>query len=175
MSVAEFFSRGGSLIVLSGLVAAVGCSTAPQTDYGSLGLVDVTGQVQLDGVAIPDAVVVFEDLDSGLQSYALTDSNGKFRLQFDSVEYGILPGEKRVIVSTSMQIPGLTDGGMGDGEMEGESEGEAGGQQMRIERIPEAYRKDSALRVTVTETSSSFNFNLAGDGSTTGPVAAMDS
>ncbi|GAB5440683.1 MAG: hypothetical protein Fues2KO_10320 [Fuerstiella sp.] len=165
-------------LFLTTILLAAGCSTAPQTDYGSLDLVDVTGTVQLDGVAIPDAVIVFQDLESGLESYALTDANGEYRMQFDSVEHGVVPGEKQVIISTAMQIPGLTDGGTGDGEGgeggEGE-DGEGGSQQMRIERIPEAYRKDSPLKVTVSESSNRFNFDLAPDGSTTAPVAASDS
>ncbi len=157
-----------TFLIASGLLSLLlaGCGGAPQADYSSLGLVDVTGTVKLDGEPVNDAVVAFEDLETGGEAYGLTDDSGYFRLKFDSVEYGVIPGKKRISISTARKVLGLNTESE-DGESD-EEESEEPDPEAPIEVIPEAYRVDSALQVTVSSSTSEFNFNLAADGSTTG-------
>ncbi|MEO1979517.1 MAG: carboxypeptidase-like regulatory domain-containing protein [Fuerstiella sp.] len=157
-----------TFLITSGLLSLLlaGCGGPPQADYSSLGLVDVTGTVKLEGEAVNGAVVAFEDLETGGEAYGLTDDSGYFRLKFDSVEYGVTPGQKRISISTARKVLGLnteSEGGESDEEESEESETAA-----PTEVIPEAYRVDSALKATVSSSTSEFNFNLAADGSTTG-------
>lgn len=147
------------------LATITGCN-ADADYYGKVKLVDVSGVIKLDGQPVAGAVVVFEDLKSGLQSYAKTDSSGEYQLRFDSVKHGVIPGEKRVIVSTTLKIPGLD----ADGE-EGEEEGESRSKRSKSkDRIPQVYRgKKTVLRATVGDSNATINFNLKSDGSTKGP------
>lgn len=148
-------------------VMMTGCGSRPQADYSSLGLVDVSGTIRLDGEPVAGAVVAFRDVESGGEAYGLTDDSGYYRLHFDSVEFGVLPGQKQVSVSTTRRVLGLnSESEGGDSEDTEDDEGEAL-QYPVTELIPDAYRGDSVLRVTVTENTTEFNFDLAGDGSTT--------
>lgn len=152
------------LAVLLALVFA-GCGSGDDDYYSKVDLVDVRGVVELEGEPVEGAVIVLQDVKTDLQSYALTDSAGEFRMRFDSVKYGVIPGEKMVIISTTMKIPGLnTDVEAGDGEEEPD-----GGRKKQADRIPKAYRGKSVLRATISESTSALNFNLAADGSTRGP------
>ncbi|MCP4852960.1 MAG: carboxypeptidase regulatory-like domain-containing protein [Fuerstiella sp.] len=156
------FSIAGGLLSL----LLSGCGGPPQADYSSLGLVDVTGTVMLDGQPVHDAVITFQDLDTGGEAYGLTDDNGYYRMNFDSVEYGVMPGPKRVAISTTQKVLGLnTESEGGESADEGAKESET---ETAIELIPEAYRVDSMLKVTVSSSTSEFDFDLAADGSTTG-------
>lgn len=148
------------------LCLTAGCG-GPAPNYAALELVDVRGVVKLDGSPVAGAVVAFEDLANGNESYGLTDSSGRYRLSFNSEKYGIMPGDKKVTVSTARKVLGLNaeEGGGEVGEAPGE--GEAAGSKP-METIPDAYRgKDSKLRVKVDGSTKTFNFNLAADGSTT--------
>lgn len=157
------------LSVLCGSLSVPGCG-GPSADYSTLDLVDVEGVIKLDGEPVANAVVGFQDVTTGTESFGLTDASGHYRLMFDSVKSGIIPGEKRVVVSTTRVVPGLNgDEGGGDELGESPEEGEEAGSERAKELIPEAYRRDSKLLVTVDESNSTFNFNLAADGSTTGP------
>ena len=150
------------LICAVTLVAITGCS-ADADYYGQVNLVDVSGVIKLDGQPVSGAVVVFQDLKTGLESYAKTDSSGEYRLRFDSKKHGVIPGEKRVIVSTTLTIPGL------ESDDEGE-EGEGNAASKRRDGIPAAYRgKKTVLRASVGDSDATFNFNLKSDGSTKGP------
>jgi len=159
------------LFVITCVVTAttIGCGMGPSADYSSVELVDVEGIVKLDGQPVPSAVVMVEDLQTGLQSYGLSDDNGHFRLHFDSVEYGVVPGEKRVIISTTMKVPGLNSDEDGPEFEEGE-DGETIADAEVEEQIPDAYRSDSRLRVTVSKSTSHLEFDLSSDGSTTSAI-----
>lgn len=153
------------IVVAVTLATMTGCSE--DADYYSrVNLVDVSGVIKLDGQPVSGAVVVFEDLKSGLQSYAKTDSSGEFQLRFDSKKHGVIPGEKRVIVSTTLKIPGLdAEGDEGEEEPEGESK-----RKKSKDGIPKAYRgKKTVLRASVGDSDATMNFDLKSDGSTKGP------
>lgn len=162
-------ARSGVLCLPGLLVLLVaGCSNAPQADYTSVELVEIDGVVKLDDAPVGGAVVIFQDLETGAEAYGLTDDDGYYRMHFDSVMYGVVPGEKRVVISTTRKILGLNSDSEG-GEDSGEEEGESAAESEPVELIPEAYRVDSVLRATVTAESQEMNFLLAADGSTTGP------
>ncbi|MEZ5944267.1 MAG: carboxypeptidase-like regulatory domain-containing protein [Planctomycetaceae bacterium] len=153
-------------VLLFSLTLALGCGSN-RVDYSDLGLVSISGTVKLDGAPVADAVVVFEDLETSTRSYGLTDSSGNYSLQFNSEKSGIIPGEKKVLISTTMKVLGVNSESEG-GEEESE-EGE-GASEKPTELIPEAYRGDETrLRVYIIE-GDSIDFDLASDGSTTGPV-----
>lgn len=138
------------------LLITCGCSTVPATDYGKLGLVDVSGTITLDGQPLADAVVTFEDPASGQFSFGRTDSSGAYEMQLDSEMWGVVPGEKLVRISTTRKILGLNSDEEG-----GSEEGEEGPAAPRAEEaVPEKYNTKSELRVTVSESESTFDFDL---------------
>ena len=52
------------LIVAVSLVIC-GCGTAPQADYSTVELLDVSGVVTLEGEPLKNAVITFESVDTG--------------------------------------------------------------------------------------------------------------
>jgi hypothetical protein len=77
------------------LLLLAGCAAAPRADYSNLELINVTGQVTLDGIALSGARIEFESPDT-TRSTATTDARGRYRLMFDSEKSGCLPGTKIV-------------------------------------------------------------------------------
>ncbi|MCA9030808.1 MAG: carboxypeptidase regulatory-like domain-containing protein [Planctomycetaceae bacterium] len=153
-------------ILLFSLTLALGCGSN-RVDYSNLGLVNVSGTVKLDGAPVSDAIVVFEDLETSTRSYGLTDSSGNYSLQFNSEKSGIIPGEKKVLISTTMKVLGVNSDSEGGEEESEEGEGAA---EKPTELIPDAYRgNETKLRVYIIE-GESIDFDLASDGSTTGPA-----
>jgi hypothetical protein len=140
---------------LAGAIALLGCSGVPQSDYSQLGLVDAYGTITLDSKPLENAVVTFDAAD-GQFSYGLTDANGNYKLQLDSVKSGVTPGPKTVRISTTRKILGLNTT---------EGEGEADPGQKRAadapkELVPEKYNKQSELKVEVTPDKREYNFDL---------------
>lgn len=133
-------------LALSALLVAVGCSTSPQIDYESAGLVDVSGTVTMDGRPLADALVIFETEDKRF-SYGRTDGNGHYQLQFDTVAKGVMPGPKTVRISMSGAA----------------TEEEAA--TRRVETVPKKYNKESELRVEVKPgEDQTFDFDLKSEG-----------
>lgn len=159
--------------VLLGLLPLCGCSTSNSMDYDKVDLVKVSGNVMLDGVPLPKAVIVFEDPETGSVAFARTDSAGNYTLQFDSEVDGVTRGAKVVRISTTMKILGLrgeSDDEAGDGEVDGESgETEDGQSTAGIEQVPDCYHSNSALKLEVSSDSTTFNFRLKSDCSVTAP------
>lgn len=138
------------------LLITSGCSTVPATDYGKLGLVEVSGTITLDGQPLADAVVTFEDPTSGQFSFGKTNSSGVYELQLDSEMWGVVPGPKLVRISTTRKILGLNSDEEG-----GSEEGEEGPAAPRVvEAVPEKYNTKSELQVTVSESETTFDFDL---------------
>lgn len=133
-----------------------GCSTAPQSDYGALELVQATGTVTLDGEPLPDAVVTFEAED-GQFAFGLTDDSGRYQLQLDSVKKGVTTGTKVVRISTTRKILGLNS--EEDGDQEGPGEGKSK-QNFNKELVPDAYNRNSDLKVEVTPNETVHDFDL---------------
>ncbi len=147
------------------MTAVLGCGSAINTDYGSLGLVDVSGVVTFDDQPVVNAVVVFEAEDGTLSS-GTTDGSGEYTLQFNSEQSGVMHGKKTVRISTSAPAS--------DEEFDDESEEDEwdpdGSVQSRqdSELIPACYNTESRLTVTVSSDSNWLPFRLRRDCSTTG-------
>ncbi len=122
-------------LVGAALSLAAACATH-HPDYRSLGLVQVTGAVKLDGRPLAGAYVVFEHPDQTF-SHGKTDSQGKYRLMFNTQQPGALPGPKTVRIS--MREPS---------EEESELEGEAEHFAPAL-TIPACYNSASHLSVWV--------------------------
>ncbi len=152
---------------LFSLTLLSGCSATNDIDYGSVDLVSVSGSVALDGKPLAGAVITFEDPEKGTFSFARTDSSGGYTLQFDSQMDGVIPGKKTVQISTTRNVLGLKDE---EGVEEGESSSEEGDAPKAAEEVvPACYNKESKLTIEVTASTTSFDFDLKSDCSTTGP------
>ncbi len=140
------------------LLAAVaaGCDQSPRMNYGAANLVQARGTVKLDGQPLPNAVVTFEAPQNGTQSYAMTNSAGQYRLQFDSKMPGVTPGEKLVKISTTRKLLGLNQS-EGGGETDPETEPKA---DRSSELVPEQYNRKSKLIVEVTPSRTVYDFDL---------------
>jgi hypothetical protein len=172
------FSTHHRLILTMTLLLAPGCSPTNEIDYGKVNLVSVGGNVMLDGTPLAAAVITFEDPETGTFSFARTDASGNYTLQFDSQANGVIPGKKVVEISTVRNVLGLAgedgeEGGEPSSE-EAESSSEEGdaqsAQPRKMEAVPACYNKESKLTVEVTSSSSTFNFDLKSDCSTTGAL-----
>lgn len=119
--------------------------------YAELGLVEVTGEVTLDGSPLPGARVVFES-EGGGGSEGVTDSAGKFRLRYDSEHPGCTPGLKAVRIT----LAGAgNEGADPDVAEPGSAEGESA-----QETIPAIYNRRSGLKADVSATQREFKFGL---------------
>lgn len=152
---------------LFSLTLLSGCSATNDIDYGSVDLVSVSGTVALDGKPLPGAVITFEDPEKGTFSFARTDSDGEYTLQFDSQMDGVIAGKKVVQISTTRNVLGLKGE---EGVEEGESSSEDGeAPKATQDAVPACYNKESKLAVEVTSSTTTFDFDLKSDCSTTGP------
>ncbi|MBL8850681.1 MAG: carboxypeptidase regulatory-like domain-containing protein [Planctomycetaceae bacterium] len=140
------------MILPAALLLLNGCSTAPSVGYDSIELVQVSGEVTLDGQPLPRAVVTFEAED-GQFSYGLTDDSGSYELQLDSDMEGVRPGKKVVRISTTRKILGL-NADEGSVETPQDKAGLAG------ERVPPKFNSESALVADVTADQTTFDFDL---------------
>lgn len=91
------------VVILVGASCAAGCSN----------LVDVRGEVTLDGQPLPDAQVMFVPA-GGRPATGKTDAQGKFRLTTNSAGDGLAPGSYTVTVTANkveyQQQPGSESG-----------------------------------------------------------------
>lgn len=145
------------VILLVPLLSLQGCSTKPTAGYDSIELLQVSGDVTLDGQPLPGAVVTFEAED-GQFSYGLTDDSGSYRLQLDSDMEGVRPGKKIVRISTTRKILGLNaDEGSAETPPD---EAAPAGEQDSGERVPAKFNSESALVAEVTPDQTTFDFDL---------------
>ena len=137
------------------LVATVGCG-GPVADYSMVDLVNGQGVVTLDGKPLASAVVTFEDPTDETFSYAMTDADGKYVLQFDSEMKGVKTGKKVVRISTTRKILGLNSkpGQAPEGEDGTAPKGPAG------ELVPDRYNKNSELTADVVQGTTQYDFAL---------------
>ncbi|MFN9720322.1 MAG: carboxypeptidase-like regulatory domain-containing protein [Planctomycetota bacterium] len=148
------------------VITAVGCSPTNSIDYSKVELVSVSGTVTLDGSPLSGAVITFDNTEMGTFSFARTDSSGRYTLQFDSEKQGVTPGRKVIQISTTRSLLGLPGE---EGAEAGESSSESGQKsEKQEEKVPKCYNSESKLTVEVTSSSSTFNFELRSDCSTTG-------
>jgi hypothetical protein len=133
------------VIVLLTSVLMTGCSQK-QSEYRSLGLVEVTGTITLDDKPLDGVSVDFQKPGEG-GSQGITNVNGYYRLMFNSEKSGVTPGEKKVrITSVSHREDNAVP---------------AEGQPAPTEKIPAKYNRETILSATVTQKKSqTFNFDL---------------
>lgn len=136
----------------------VGCGGNLEPEYEKLGLVDISGTVTLDGTPLANCTVTFEESEY-LYSSGVTDSNGRYTLMFDSRKSGIVPGSKTVRIKAGAPS---SDGGRKE-----EDDPDAKPAAASTITVPDCYNKDSKLKITVTASDSSFDFDLKSDCSTT--------
>lgn len=162
----SFFVRLSAFVALVPLTWLSGCSATNDIGYGSVDLVSVSGTVALDGKPLQGAVITFEDPEKGTFSFARTDASGEYTLQFDSQMDGVIAGKKVVQISTTRNVLGLKGE---EGVEEGESSSEGEAPKATQEAVPACYNKESKLAVEVTSSTTTFDFDLKSDCSTTGP------
>jgi hypothetical protein len=133
------------------LVLLAGCEEV--TDYGSLNLVDVTGQVTLDAQPLAGATVRFEG-PPGRFSSGQTDATGFYRLMYDSNQAGCSPGEKVVRITQAAAAEGAEEGGALEGP-----DGQIV-QQPPAEPLSAIYNSQSKLTANVSASNKTFNFDL---------------
>ncbi|QDT14592.1 transthyretin-like family protein [Alienimonas californiensis] len=136
----------GRVVPLFALALTIGCG-GPSPDYRSVGLADVSGVVTLDGAPLENAVVRFYEAGRRVRySYGQTDADGRYSLQLNTRQDGVLPGEKEVVISTAATGFEVKNGG-------------------GPERVPARYNRDTELTRTVERDGShSFDFDLTSDG-----------
>jgi len=149
------------LLLLGAIVCAsalVGCG-GPKGNYSLVDLVKGHGTITLDGQPLPDAVVTFEDPADDTMSYAKTDAQGNYTLQFDSEMSGVKVGKKVVRISTTRRLLALASK---PGEEEGEADGDpdAVGKKKPIELVPDKYNKSSELTAEVVQGTTRYDFAL---------------
>lgn len=147
-----------SCFVLAATSLLVGCSNGLDPDYEKLGLVNISGQVQLDGKPLPGVQVIFEESPQ-VYSYGNTDSSGNYTLMFDSRKAGVVPGPKTVRFKAIASVGERqkTEGDDPDAKPENKNAS-----------IPDCYGKSSKLKVEVKSSETNFNFKLKSDCSTQG-------
>lgn len=145
-----------TFIIIASLIS--GCS-GPAVDYSLVDLVQASGTVTLDGKPLPNAVVTFEDVSDDTMSYAKTDADGNYTLQFDSEMSGVKVGKKVVRISTTRRLLALASE---PGEEEGaaDDDPEAGGRKKPVELVPEKYNQNSELTADVVQGTTRYDFAL---------------
>lgn len=123
-------------VLVVGLVGCSGKTEGPET-------VTVSGKVTLNGQPLPSGEIIFRDTQGKSRSDAGTIADGSY--SFESTL-----GNKRVEI-TSIQVKPGTEG-------QTLETGEAGGEMEQI--IPEKYNGKSELTADVSESSTTFTFEL---------------
>jgi hypothetical protein len=100
----------GAMLVFASLLVVTGCT--PSEGPKVSGLVTVSGIVTLDGKPLPNATVTFVPISRGegeMSAGGLSDSTGKYILRTGSDKnYGIKPGQYKVIISSFVMPDGTT-------------------------------------------------------------------
>ena len=130
--------------LLTVMLLPAGCQSTPTANYSDLELIEVSGQVTLDGIALKGARVEFESPDA-TRSTATTDARGRYRLMFDSRQPGCLPGEKIVRIRMA---PAAAD----------EEDPDAAPSSGVV--IPARYHTESQLTAHVSAEQRTFDFAL---------------
>lgn len=149
-----------TLATICGL--AVGCSQAPQPDYSQLGLVEISGTVTLDDVPLGQATVLLINEDDQTHSYGVTDHSGRYTLMLNSRKSGVIPGPKRVEISTARIPPGDASGAQQEQAAQ-ERDPDAAPRLRDLEKVPACYNSHSKLHVDIASADSGLDFDLHGD------------
>lgn len=119
-------------------LTSLGCSGS-----SGPGMVDVDGNVTMDGTPIEEGKILFRQVDGDQRAFAANIVNGAYQLES-------LPGNTRVEIRASRIIPGKFDMTNGTPEPVGEM------------YIPKRYNKESELTATIdSEKANAFDFELS--------------
>ena len=157
--------------LVSWLPLSAGCSTGPQADYSKLGLVEVAGTISLDGQPVPKAAIFFYHQDE-TYSYGITDASGHYVAMLNSEKSGVIPGDKRIEIST---VHSPIPGGLSTGDEAGaeqvieEDPDRPVKQKTKGETIPACYNTQTKLKLNITSSDRAMDFDLKSDCSTTEP------
>lgn len=138
------------IILLLFASVTAGCPERRRADYSSLGLVDVSGRVTLDGQPLAGASVCFEAEDRTF-SQGQTDTAGRYRLMYNSEQAGVTPGRKTIRIRTAVATVG---------EAAAPTEDHPAAPAPPRERLPACYNTASTLHVEVTPARRTFDFPL---------------
>ena len=141
------------VVCLSTMLFLCGCSRGTyRIDYSNVDLAQVSGRVTLDGQGVPYAQVFFHDVDLDTITFGLTDTNGKYKLMFNTQKEGAESGKKNVRIWTARG--GIEFGDKIPKENLGRDK----------EKIPAAYNRSSELTVTIVSSKEksrqTFDFDL---------------
>lgn len=93
---------GRGLTVIAFLLLICGCGHAPERG-------EVEGVVKLHGVPLAGVQVAFTLSDVGeagnLRSMGVADASGKYRLQCDQGQVGVLAGQYTVVITDTRALP----------------------------------------------------------------------
>lgn len=162
------------IALLLGLWAlSAGCSNGPKADYSKLGLLEISGKITLDGQPVPKAAIFFYREDK-TYSYGITDAQGRYTAMLNSEKSGVLPGQKRIEISTvHSPIPGGlsgddrgSDNGAGNAEFIEEDPDLPSKRKNKGEKIPACYNSKSTLKVDIKQRDAHLDFDLNSDCST---------
>ncbi|MFG0334227.1 MAG: hypothetical protein ACF8TS_12755 [Maioricimonas sp. JB049] len=78
----------------------VGCGSEAK-DLPDLG--SVSGVVTIDQKPMPDVVVTFAPVEGGRSSTGITDSSGRYKLNFNSTTSGAIIGQHNVFISSYVE------------------------------------------------------------------------
>jgi hypothetical protein len=126
-----------SLLTVATVVFLGGCGG--RSDIG-----EVSGTVTMGGSPLANARVIFQPQSAGVPSYGLTDSEGKYALQFDENTSGAIIGKHTVSISTFFA---------GDPDADPP-------QTNSPETVPPQYNANSELTAEVVAGSNTFDFTL---------------
>lgn len=119
------------------LLLITGCS---QSDLPKLA--PVTGLVTLDGEPYPNARVVFTPAQ-GRPAEGVTDTSGKYQLQYMAGVKGVTPGHHTVTITTLYQAPENPDS-----------------EPPFVEPLPDKYHARTTLSADVAPEGGTFDFPL---------------
>jgi hypothetical protein len=137
------------------LVASAGCIAGCMSSTDGPELHSVSGEVLMDGKALPNARVVFTPRTGGKPAVGMTDSNGAYRLDYSDQGRGTPTGDYSVTVSTFQA-----------GEA---SDGSTASPPSR-ETVPVTYNKKTTLTAKVPGDSASYRFELKSGGEVIQPT-----
>ena len=126
-------------------IAVTNTNRAPVASAGDDKTATPGGTVTLDGQPLPDAEVTFQP-EKGRPSYAMTDSEGHYALEYNPTTPGAKVGQHKVTISTRRTVT------------EGDEEREI------PEKVPAQYNEETTLQKEVKAGTNQIDFDLTSDG-----------
>ncbi|GAA4430258.1 carboxypeptidase regulatory-like domain-containing protein [Bremerella cremea] len=133
-----------ALLLSAASLLMVGCSSGDHPDVGR-----VHGKVTLNGEPMEGVVVSFEPAEGGRGSWALTDAEGQYELNYNANTRGTRTGDNLVRLSKQKPVIRDDNGRVTDPGFK--------------EKFPAEYNTQSTQIVTVQGGDNEFNFDVVSD------------